>query len=247
MSDREHPLQVANRPLKLTGGYWLSRGAVVAIVTLPFAAIRGHVRPLLRVWFLRSAGALAFAALVCASADSWAKVDAKFESWLGRTTARILESGDRVEVFVVGPTPVGARGYADDNTGYQLPPGTPVTIQRYPVRRVAASQGRAFAQQIARLVLDERTYEPRMYPFGRSVMKACAFFPGVAFRVWARTRAVDVLVCLQCDEIAVAYVGGKREMMAGDIDPARAAFVRLVKSVLGDDPEIAKLSEVRPN
>ena len=140
-----------------------------------FAAIRGHVRPLLRVWFLRSAGVLAFAALVCASADSWAKVDTKFESWLGRTTARILESGDRVEVFVVGPTPVGARGHADDNTGYQLPPGTPVTIQRYPVRRVAASQGRAFAQQIARLVLDERSYEPRMYPFGRSVMKACAF------------------------------------------------------------------------
>ena len=110
MSNREHPSQVANRSLKLTGGYWLSRGAVVAIVTLAFAAIRRHVRPLLRVWFLRSAGVLAFAALVCASADSWAKVDTKFEGWLGRTTARILESGDRVEVFVVGPTPVGARG-----------------------------------------------------------------------------------------------------------------------------------------
>ena len=36
-------------------------------------------------------------------------------------------------------------------------------------------------------------------------------------------------------------------MMAGGIDPARAAFVRLVKSVLADDPEIAKVSEVRPN
>jgi hypothetical protein len=184
---------------------------------------------------------------LCASADSWAKVDAKFESWLGRTTARILESGDRVEVFVVGPMCVGARGYADDKTGQQLPPGTPVTIQRYPVRRVAASQGRVVAQQIARLVLDERSYEPRMYPFGRSVMKACAFSPDIAFRVWARTRAVDVLVSFQCDEIAVAYVGGKREMTAGDVDPARAAFVRLVKSVLGDDPEIAKISEVRPS
>jgi hypothetical protein len=36
-------------------------------------------------------------------------------------------------------------------------------------------------------------------------------------------------------------------MTAGDVDPARAAFVRLVKSVLGDDPEIAKISEVRPS
>ena len=197
--------------------------------------------------FLRRAGALVVAALVCASAESWAKVDKKFESWLGRTTAQVLESGDRVEVFVVAPMPVGARGDADDNTGNQLPPGTPPTIHRYPVRRVAASQGRAFAQQIARLVLDEHSYEPRMYPFGRSIMKSCVFSPRVAFRVWARTRAVDVLVCFQCDEIAVAYVGGKREMTAGDIDPARAAFVQLVKSVLGDEPEIAKLSDVRPN
>jgi hypothetical protein len=199
-------------------GDWLSRGAVVAL-----------------------------ALVVCASADSWAKVDVKFEHWLGRTTVRVLESGDRVDVFVVAPTPVAARGHADGNTGDQLPSGTPATIQRYPVRRVAASQARAFAQEIARLILDERSYEPRMYPFGRSVMKACAFSPGVALRVWARTRAVDVLISFQCDEIAVAYVGGKREMTVGDIDPARVAFVRLVKSVLGDDPEIAKLSEVRSN
>ena len=193
------------------------------------------------------AGALVVAALVCASADSWAKVDRKFESWLGRTTTHVLEAGDRVEVFVIGPTPVGPRGYADDKTGRELPPGTPLTIQRYPVRRVGPSQGRAFAQQIAHLVFDEHSYDPRAYPFGRSVMKACAFAPGVVFRVYARSRAVDVLVCFQCDEIAVAYVGGKREMTAGDIDPARPAFVRLVKSVLADDPEIAKLSDVRPN
>jgi hypothetical protein len=197
--------------------------------------------------FSRSAGVLAVAALVCTSADTWAKVDKKFERWLGRTTVQVLDAGDRVEVFVVGPMAVGPRGYADDNTGNQLPPGAPLTIQRYPVRRVGASQGRDFARQIARLVLDERSYEPRMYPFGRSEMKACAFSPGVAFRVWARTRAVDVLVCFQCDEIAVAYVGGRREMLVGDIDPARPAFLRLVKSVLGDEPEIAKLSEVRPN
>jgi hypothetical protein len=196
---------------------------------------------------LRRAGALAVVVLVCASTDSWAKVDKKFEGWLGRTTTQVLASGDRVEVFVVGPRRVGPRGFADDDTGYQLPPGTPLTIQRYPVRRVGASQGRAVAQQIARLVLDEHSYEPRMYPFGRSIMKGCAFAPGVALRVWARTRAVDVLLCFQCDEIAVAYVGGKREILVGDTDPARASFVRLVKSVLGDHPEIAKLSEARSN
>jgi hypothetical protein len=184
-------------------------------------------------------------AALCASADAWAKVDAKFERWLGRTTAQVLEAGDRVEVFVVGPQPVGSRGSADDNTGKPLPPEAPTTVQRYPVRQVGPGQGRAFAQQIARLVFDERSYEPRMYPFGRSEMKACAFAPGVAFRVWARTRAVDVLVSFGCDEIAVAYVGGKREMLVGDIDPARAAFVRLAKSVLADVPEVATLAEVR--
>jgi hypothetical protein len=188
-----------------------------------------------------------FAALVCVAADSWAKTDAKFERWLGRTTVQVLEAADRVEIFVVGPQPVGPRGNADDSTSNQLPPETPQTIRRYPVRQVAPGKGRAFAQQIARLVLDERSYEPRMYPFGRSVMKACTFAPGVAFRVWARTRAVDVLISFRCDEIAVAYVNGKREPLAGDIDPARAAFVQLVKSVLGDAPEIATLSEVRSN
>jgi hypothetical protein len=194
-----------------------------------------------------SARALLFAALVCVSADSWAKVDKKFEKWLGRTTVQVLEAGDRVEVFVVGPQRVGPRGDAGNNTGSQLPPGTPATIQRYPVRSVAASQGRAFAQQIVRLILDERSYEPRMYPFGRTEMKTCAFAPAVAFRVYARTRAVDVLVCFQCDALAVAYVGGKREMLVGDFDPARAAFVRLAKSVLADVPEVAQLSEVHAN
>ena len=71
--------------------------------------------------------------------------------------------------------------------------------------------------------------------------------PCVAFRVYARTRAVDVLVCFTCDEIAVALVAGRREMLVGDIDPARAAFVRLAKEALSDVPEIAKLSDVRPN
>jgi hypothetical protein len=155
------------------------------------------------------------AALVCVAADSWAKTDKKFERWLGRTTVQVLEAADRVEIFLVGPQPVGPRGSADDGTGNQLPPETPTTIRRYPVRQVGPGQGRAFAQQIARLVLDERSYEPRMYPFGRSVMKACTFAPGVAFRLWSRTRAVDVLVSFRCDEIAVAYVNGKREPLAG--------------------------------
>jgi len=195
---------------------------------------------------LRLSAFVVFAALVCVAPDSWAKTDKKFERWLGRTTVQVLEAADRVEIFVVGPQPVGPRGNADDSTGNQLPPGTPQTIRRYPVRQVAPGQGREFARQIARLVLDERSYEPRMYPFGQSVMKACRFAPDVAFRVWARTRAVDVLLSFRCDEIAVAYVNGKREPLAGDFDPARAAFVQLVKSVLGDVPEIAKLPDARP-
>src|SRR4051794_8369640 len=115
-----------------------------------------------------SVGVLVVVALVCLSADSGAKLDPTFERGLGRKTIGILKAGDRVEVFVVGPMPVGPRGYADDNTGHQLPPGTPLTIQRYPVRGVSASQGRAFAQQLARLVLDEGSYEHRF-------IKGCAF------------------------------------------------------------------------
>jgi len=147
---------------------------------------------------------------------------------------------------VLGPQPVGARGKADGSSDSNLPPEAPQTIRRYPVRQAGPGQGRAFAQQLARLILDERSYEPRMYPFGRSVMKPCIFAPDVAFRMWSRTRAVDVLLSFRCDEIAVAYVNGKRELLAGDIDPARAAFVQLAKSVLADVPEIAKLADARP-
>jgi hypothetical protein len=187
-----------------------------------------------------------FAALACVAADSSAKTDPKFARWLGRTTVQVMEAADRVEIFVLGPQPVGPRGTADDGAASKLPPETPQAIRRYPVRQVAPGQGRAFAQQLARLVLDQRSYEPRMYPFGRTVMKSCAFAPTVAFRMWARSRAVDVLLSFPCDEIAVAYVNGKRELLAGDIDPARAAFVRLAKSVLADVPEIAQLADARP-
>src|SRR5262245_42130758 len=100
----------------------------------------------------RGAGLLVVAALVGVSVDLGAKVDPKTERPLGRKTIGILEAGERAEVFVVGPMAVGPRGYADDNTGYRLPPGTPLTIQRYPVRRVSASQGRAFVRQLTRLV-----------------------------------------------------------------------------------------------
>src|SRR5262245_63352093 len=137
--------------------------------------------------------------------------------------------------------PVGPRGYLDDNTGFQLPPGTPPTIQRFPVRRVGAKQGRRFAREIAQLVLDERSYDPRANPFGRDVVKGCAFSPGVAFRVSAQAGAVDVLLCFNCDQVAVFPAGGKVDVLPGDIDPARAGFVRLAKAALGDVPEVAKL------
>jgi len=195
----------------------------------------------------RSAEALVFAAFACLASDSWAKVDVKVERWLGRKTIGILEAGDRVEVFTVGETPVGRRGYADQITNAPFQQETPAAIQRYPVRRVAASQDRAFAQQIARPVLDEHSYEPRMFPFGRSIAKGCILRPGVAFRVWARKQAVDVLLCFHCDQVAIAPADGSKQMLSGDIDPARAAFVRLAKQALPDIPEIAKLSEVRPN
>jgi len=168
-----------------------------------------------------------------------------FERWLGRKTIGVLQTGTKVEVFVLGPMPVGPRGYLDDNTGNHLPPGTPATVQRYPVRRVAANQGRRVAQEIARLVLDEHSYDPRANPFGRSIVKGCALAPLVAFRVWAKGSAVDVLLCFNCDQVGVADVGGTRDIAVGDIDPVRPAFVRLVKSVLADVPEVAKLSASR--
>ena len=57
----------------------------------PDAVQHDDMKPILKLLVL---------AALCASADAWAKVDSKFERWLGRTTAQVLEAGDRVEVFV---------------------------------------------------------------------------------------------------------------------------------------------------
>ena len=164
---------------------------------------------------------------------SAAKVPPKFEGWLGRQKIEILQTATRVEAFVVGPVPVGARGYLDDNTGVRLPPGTPATIQHYPVRRSAVVLGRPFAQELARLILDERSYEPTGWPFGRKILKGCVLSPIVALRVAAKRGSVDVLLCFNCDQIGVANVRGTPHLTSGDIDPARPAFLRLLKSVLG--------------
>jgi len=185
-----------------------------------------------------------FVVLVSVSTDSLAKVSTRFERWLGRKTIAVLQTGNRVEAFVVGPVPVGPRGYLDDNSGFELPPGTPPTIQGFPVRRVGLKQGRPFAREIAQLVLDENSY-PRANRSGPDIVKGCAFSPGVAFRVSAQTGKVDVLLCFNCDQVAVFPVGKPVDVDPVDIDPARARFVRLAKAALGDVPEVAKLSESR--
>src|SRR4051812_7409490 len=160
-----------------------------------------------------------FVLLGGASTASAAKAPAKFQGWLGRQRIEILQTATRVEAFVVGPMPVGARGYLDDNTGFRLPPGTPPTIQHYPVRRGAVVLGRPFAQELARLILDERSYEPTGWPFGRKIMKGCVLSPVVALRVSAKRGAVDVLLCFNCDQIGVANARGAPHLTSGDIDP----------------------------
>lgn len=183
--------------------------------------------------------------LVCISDAASARAPSKLERWLGRDAIGVLRSGTKVETFVLGPMPVGPRGYLDDNTGYHLPPGTPATIQRYPVRRVAGEQGRPLAQKIAQLILDEHSYDSRAQPFG-DIVKGCALAPLVGYRVTATQGVVDVLLCFHCNQVGIAHVGRSSRITVGDFDPARAAFVRLAKSGLSDVPEVANLPSELP-
>ena len=110
----------------------------------------------------------------------------KFRRWLGADVLAVLRAADHVEPFAIWPWPTGRAPKGKSPPPSTAPPGAPVTMGRYPVYAAGPVQSAAFARRLVRLILDERSYTPDGFPFGRAVLKGCVFAPGVAFRVWPR-------------------------------------------------------------
>jgi hypothetical protein len=91
----------------------------------------------------------------------------------------ILREGTRVEVFRVAPEPT------------RSPTDRP-KIGRYPVLTQGKDLGSDFAVRLAAAVNGHPELD-----------KKCGIHPGVAFRVWRGDQCVEVLVCFQCDVLAI--------------------------------------------
>ena len=144
----------------------------------------------------------------------------------GRTDA-VLAGATKVEVFRIDSDmrPEAWKHYPEDAK----------RIGGYPVTAQEADQGKRFADKLAGVLSDGRTY---------STMYAGCFNPGVAFRVWKGDESVDVVICFQCENF---YCGPPQaeEMENASFHgtPARARLVRLAKEAFPDDQDIQALGE----
>ena len=155
------------------------------------------------------------------------KPSEKVKKRLGEKAATLLDGATKVEVFRVGGE-LGAK-----------PKGK--TIASYSIIGTGKDQDEKFAAKLAGVILDEKTYE-------WEAAKGCIFNPGVAFRVWKGEESVVVVICFSCDQVRVAPVDKDGKVEKGvyaNVDPGRAALLKLAKAALPDDKEIRQLKETR--
>lgn len=160
-------------------------------------------------------------------------VSTRVRQILGKETVSIISRADRVEVFRFEPfsAQMMRKRRKEPDPGYPQ-------LYGYAVIAAGKPQGRDFARSLAAAVLNDQTYAG-----GR---KACAFDPGVGFRVWDRKREALVVLCFNCDMILLdkSVRNPQRKPVIGDF-LNRPVFVQMAKQALPDDPEIQALAETR--
>ena len=145
----------------------------------------------------------------------------RVDQLLGDRAVSVLKSADRVEIYRV-----------EDR---HLPPSGKNEIGGYPILERGEDQGPAFARNLAKVLLDDGSYEWEM-------AKGCTFDPGLACRVWSGKESILVLVCFHCDEVAIIPDEAHSDVRRyGESDPARPALLRLAKAALPHDREIQEL------
>ena len=168
--------------------------------------------------------ALAWAASAAAGAEPTPRV----VRFMGANAAETLAGAERVEVFRVSTK----RAREDDPEA-----------GGYVVTATGAGQGAAFATQVARVLLDEKSYRFDANRVG-------GFEPVVVLKVWKGQRWVEVLLSFATDELVVRAPGAKdgavRSAQA-DAGPARRELLGLVRQALPDDAHLKGLPETVPS
>ncbi len=140
----------------------------------------------------------------------------------GQRAVELVSAPEQVEAWRLGPLPEG--------TAWRV-----ATVADYPVLAGPVPLAPDQAARLSEVLLRPSTYRS-------SFAKGCVVQYGVRVSFVApEARRLDVMFCFECD-ILTTYLDG--EIAGGhDFEAARGDFVRLVRAIFPDDPEIAALSE----
>ncbi|HYF49398.1 MAG TPA: hypothetical protein VEJ63_08330 [Planctomycetota bacterium] len=139
----------------------------------------------------------------------------KAEKFLGPSTVAILKNATKVEVYRIGGKEESRHGkIVGEHIMYR-----------------GKDQDKDFAARIAKLLLDDRTYD-----FERK--KECKPQPGVAFKIFSEDTSVTLALCFECDEFDLVT---SRKTLHEDFDGNRKEFVKLAQEAFPDDEVIKAL------
>ena len=149
-------------------------------------------------------------------------------SVLGERGIEILRNAERVEIFRI-----------KSNTSEDLStPGRPA-IEGHEIL-AQTEQGREFATKVSGALLSERNQ------FGMG--KGCGFSPGVAFRIWNGKDSAVVIVCFQCDDLALTFYdssGKKIKHTSFDFVLNRSVLLALARRAFPSDSVLTELDRPR--
>ncbi len=178
----------------------------------------------------RNARAIAIGAVLALIAVLW-----YWQPWRP-TTAEFMAAmgGDEVIRLIRAAKTAQAYRIHPPDRKQQLPEVFPAA---YPIITGPVSVAPETVAPLRDLLLRPKSYS------WKAAYKECTFDPGVRTLFEAEGHTIDVLFCFECDQLQIYR--DQKYVAALDIDPSRPEFVRIVKQLLPNDPDISALTEDR--
>ncbi|MDP1822277.1 MAG: hypothetical protein Q8L48_03515 [Archangium sp.] len=152
--------------------------------------------------------------------------------FVGEKNAQVLESATSVELYRINPYARGRRN----------------SVHTFAVLGHRTVEP-GVARELADIVLSDESLERGKEctaDASYGSIKLCGGFqPGVMFRVHAGPRRVDLLVCFDCDDLAVVTrtVVDRQSLMTRDVGGGSGALLALTARLLPDDPAINSMAK----
>ncbi len=163
----------------------------------------------------------------------WTKKAATFNNGK-RTSAAIFDRATKVETFRL------FRTSPDE--------AAKTSMRGFEVFAQGPTLDGKFGQRLGAVLL-----RPESYVLPGQGTTACAFEPGVAFRVWSGATSVDAILCFGCNQLGVVEndpkvpernIGGRlndRMNVLGDFGPARVELLTLTKEAFASDDAVQSI------